>query len=156
MTGLLFDSSAEIVVIRDREKDRHCCGQDLAALGSSTWKHAAGLICTGCNMHASWLSHPMAEAVVAAVAAGIKQPISLCNIEESIPVMAKDATQSSSGDNRGALFANDRKTEGDNRPNFTGRGVVNGVPIKISGWSRVASNGTKYMALAFRLAESSS
>lgn len=49
--------------------------------------------------------------------------------------------------NNGALFVNDRKTT-ERQPDYTGTINVNGVEMAISGWSKTARSGTKYVSLA--------
>ncbi len=50
-------------------------------------------------------------------------------------------------DNSGNLFRNDK---GDNpkRPDYTGKALVNGVPMKISAWIKEGKTG-KFMSLSF-------
>jgi hypothetical protein len=111
--------------------------------------HAASLLCTRCGRFRGWLSEETTDAVLCDAAIGANQPISLATIEKEI-AMALDASQSSSDDMRGALFANKHKQEGDNRPNFVGPGKVFGRDVQISGWSKVSKNGTKFMSIAFK------
>jgi len=51
-------------------------------------------------------------------------------------------------DQSGSLFKNDRK-ERDSQPDYTGKGIVNGVPVYISGWVK-EGNGKKFFSLAFK------
>jgi hypothetical protein len=49
--------------------------------------------------------------------------------------------------NRGALFPNKRKTEGDNRPDWTGKLDIDGVEYFISAWTKNGRTG-EYLSLA--------
>jgi hypothetical protein len=135
------------MVWRARRRDRPCprCECITATLGASTEHHASSVICT-CGRFIEWLSDRMNDGVLCDAALGVMQPISLSDIEDTINM----TTATSSDDNKGALFANKHKTEGDNRPNFTGPAKIGGTSYQMSGWSKVASNGTKYMSLSFK------
>ena len=51
--------------------------------------------------------------------------------------------------NRGAMFVNSYKEDGDNRPDFTGTIDVEGVEYKIAGWKRTAEKkGTRFISLS--------
>ena len=52
-------------------------------------------------------------------------------------------------DNSGSLFKNDKKQEGDNKPNYTGQVTINGVEMWISAWLKDGQNG-KWMSLSFK------
>jgi hypothetical protein len=145
----IYPSSAYCMVYRDRPDDRPCpkCGDTVATLGASAAMHETSLICT-CKRFMGWLAAWPTDAVLCDAAVGAEQPISLEHIEEEIIM----ATQSSSNDNRAALFANKYFAEGSNKPNYTGEGMCNGVPIELAGWSRVAKTGAKYMAISFKVA----
>lgn len=53
--------------------------------------------------------------------------------------------------NTGALFKNDRKDEGEKRPDYTGICNIGGKNYYISAWiSESRRDGQKYMSLAFR------
>jgi len=49
--------------------------------------------------------------------------------------------------NSGALFTNNTKEEGDNRPNMTGLVNVEGKDYRISAWSNTSQKGMKYLSL---------
>jgi hypothetical protein len=51
-------------------------------------------------------------------------------------------------DNTATLFPNrDRKT--DNQPNAKGEGVINGVPVWVSAWTKRDKNGNPWQSLSF-------
>ena len=51
--------------------------------------------------------------------------------------------------NRGAMFVNSYKEDGDNRPDFTGQLDVEGVEYKIAGWKRASDKkGTRFISLS--------
>lgn len=52
-------------------------------------------------------------------------------------------------DNSGSLFKNDKKQDGDNKPNYTGSVMINGVEMWISAWLKDGQNG-KWMSLSFK------
>jgi hypothetical protein len=138
------------MIRRDRPDDRPCkCGAITATLGASTAIHAASMLCTQCGRFNGWLSDMTTDAVLSDAAVGANQPISLNSIEDEI-IMALDASQSSSDDMKGALFANKHKQEGDNRPSYTGKAKIFGREVQISGWPKVAKSGAKYMSIAFK------
>ena len=49
-------------------------------------------------------------------------------------------------DNSLTLFPNDRKDK-PNQPDYRGDGMVNGVPVKLSGWKKTGKNGV-FLSLA--------
>lgn len=51
-------------------------------------------------------------------------------------------------DMSGVLFINDRK-ESDKHPDWSGKGLVNGRPVWISGWKKEGAKG-KFISLAFK------
>ncbi len=55
----------------------------------------------------------------------------------------------SQNDNSGALFKNDKKQEGDNRPNYRGSAKVGGDEVWVSAWLKKDRNGNMFMSLAF-------
>ena len=50
--------------------------------------------------------------------------------------------------NRGAMFVNSYKEDGDNRPDFTGQIDVEGVEYKVAGWKRTSGKGTRFISLS--------
>lgn len=54
---------------------------------------------------------------------------------------------------RGAAFKNDRKTKGDNRPNYTGTVQIEGTEYWVSVWIQEAKSGKregeKFLSFAF-------
>jgi hypothetical protein len=62
--------------------------------------------------------------------------------------MAKDATESIEGDNRGKLFKNENR-KSDKHPEYSGPCIVNGAKMKMSAWVNESSTGKKYMAMRF-------
>lgn len=55
-------------------------------------------------------------------------------------------------DMSGALFKNAKK-EKENQPDYTGECVIDGVKHRISAWLKTSKGGSKYMSLAFSLAQ---
>ena len=56
--------------------------------------------------------------------------------------------------NRGAMFVNSYKEEGDNRPDFTGNVNVDGVEYKLAGWKRTSEKkGTRFISLSVEVKE---
>jgi hypothetical protein len=51
-------------------------------------------------------------------------------------------------DNRGVLFVNDKKKDGDNKPDRTGTAMIGGEEYFVSGWIKDGSRG-KFLSLAF-------
>lgn len=49
--------------------------------------------------------------------------------------------------NRGVLFKNDKKQEGDKLPNYTGKIDVNGTEFKLAAWIKDGKKG-KFMSLS--------
>jgi uncharacterized protein (DUF736 family) len=49
--------------------------------------------------------------------------------------------------NRGVLFRNDKKEDGDKRPDYKGTINFNGVDTKLAGWIKVGKNGNKFLSL---------
>ena len=58
------------------------------------------------------------------------------------------AQQFEQRDNSGSLFKNDRK-ENENQPAYTGKCMVNGLPMQISAWVKESKNG-KFFSLSFQ------
>lgn len=53
-------------------------------------------------------------------------------------------------DNSGALFRNERKTEGSKQPDYNGTATVNGKKMKISAWVKESKAGKKYFSFSFQ------
>jgi uncharacterized protein (DUF736 family) len=53
----------------------------------------------------------------------------------------------------GALFPNDDKSPGDNRPDYRGKCKIEGEEYFVSAWSRTARSGVEYFSLAFQHVE---
>ena len=51
-------------------------------------------------------------------------------------------------DNSGVLFPNNKK-EKETQPDITGKAMVNGVEVQISGWKKKSKNGNEYISLSF-------
>jgi len=49
--------------------------------------------------------------------------------------------------NRGALFANNRKTDGDNRPDMTGNIEIEGTKYRLAAWKNVSDKDVAYISL---------
>ena len=52
--------------------------------------------------------------------------------------------------NRGVLFRNDRKTEGDKKPEYTGSLNVDGVEFFLDAWLKVGKSGAKFMSVSIK------
>ena len=52
-------------------------------------------------------------------------------------------------DNSGSLFRNDKQGV-EKRPDYTGKGKVNGAEVRISAWLKESKNGGKYLSLSFQ------
>lgn len=52
--------------------------------------------------------------------------------------------------NRGALFKNERKTEGDKKPEYTGSLNVDGVEFFLDAWLKTSSAGKKFMSVSVK------
>ena len=52
--------------------------------------------------------------------------------------------------NRGVLFKNDRKTEGDKKPEYTGSLNVDGVEFFLDAWLKVGKSGVKFMSVSVK------
>ena len=50
--------------------------------------------------------------------------------------------------NKGGLFQNDYKEQGDNKPDFTGRLDVEGKEYKLAAWKKETDGGKKYFSLS--------
>ena len=57
-------------------------------------------------------------------------------------------------DMSGSLFRSEDKDPNDpshdKRADFSGQGLINGVPMWINGWVKTAKNGKKYFSLSFK------
>tara|TARA_R100001594_G_scaffold84217_1_gene118732 strand:- start:633 stop:911 length:279 start_codon:yes stop_codon:yes gene_type:complete len=49
--------------------------------------------------------------------------------------------------NRGALFKNDYKEQGDNKPDLTGKLNVEGKSYRIAAWEKTSDAGKNYLSL---------
>jgi len=49
--------------------------------------------------------------------------------------------------NRGALFTNDYKEQGDRKPDLTGKLNVEGKSYRIAGWEKTSDAGKNYLSL---------
>lgn len=52
-------------------------------------------------------------------------------------------------DNSGSLFNNDKKVEGDKKPERTGKVMINGVEYYVSAWTRTGQSAGEWQSLAF-------
>ena len=52
-------------------------------------------------------------------------------------------------DNQASIFTND-KGDNANRPDFRGRGMVNGKLVWVSAWKKTTDDGKKWLSLAFQ------
>lgn len=51
---------------------------------------------------------------------------------------------------RGVLFKNDRKVEGDKKPEYTGSLNVDGVEFFLDAWLKVGKSGAKFMSVSVK------
>jgi hypothetical protein len=65
-------------------------------------------------------------------------------METSVSYEVRDMT--------GTLFRNEKKEEGDNRPNATGTGMIGNRKIRISAWTKEGKSG-KFQSLKFEWAD---
>lgn len=52
--------------------------------------------------------------------------------------------------NRGVLFRNERKVEGDKKPEYTGSLNVDGVEFFLDAWLKVGKSGAKFMSVSVK------
>ena len=52
--------------------------------------------------------------------------------------------------NRGVLFKNNRKEEGDKKPEYTGSLNVGGVEYFLDAWLKTSQNGAKFMSVSVK------
>lgn len=52
--------------------------------------------------------------------------------------------------NRGVLFRNNRKEEGDKKPEYTGSLNVDGVEFFLDAWLKTSQNGAKFMSVSVK------
>lgn len=52
--------------------------------------------------------------------------------------------------NRGVLFKNDRKVEGDKKPEYTGSLNVDGVEFFLDAWLKIGKSGAKFMSVSVK------
>lgn len=52
--------------------------------------------------------------------------------------------------NRGVMFVNDRKQEGDRKPDRTGTLNVEGVEYFVDGWIKQSQNGNSFLSLSLK------
>lgn len=52
-------------------------------------------------------------------------------------------------DNSGTLFKNERKVEGDNKPNMTGKAMIDGVMYFFDAWTKDGAKG-KFQSVSFK------
>lgn len=55
-------------------------------------------------------------------------------------------------DNSGALFRNEKKEEGDNKPNMTGKAMIDGVMYFFDAWTKEGAKG-KWQSVSFKRME---
>ena len=49
--------------------------------------------------------------------------------------------------NKGVLFKNTEKSEGDKKPDYTGKLDVNGKEYRLAGWKRQSKSGTTFLSI---------
>ncbi|NQW80606.1 MAG: hypothetical protein HQ445_05465 [Polaromonas sp.] len=52
--------------------------------------------------------------------------------------------------NRGVLFKNDRKQDGDKKPEYTGSLNVDGVEFFLDAWLKTSKTGSKFMSVSVK------
>jgi hypothetical protein len=52
-------------------------------------------------------------------------------------------------DNSGTLFKNERKVDGDNKPNMTGKAMIDGVMYFFDAWTKDGAKG-KFQSVSFK------
>lgn len=52
-------------------------------------------------------------------------------------------------DNSGTLFKNERKVEGDNKPNMTGKAMIGGVMYFFDAWTKEGAKG-RFQSVSFK------
>ena len=52
-------------------------------------------------------------------------------------------------DNSGTLFKNERKVEGDNKPNMTGKAMIDGVMYFFDAWTKEGAKG-RFQSVSFK------
>ncbi len=52
-------------------------------------------------------------------------------------------------DNSGALFRNERKEEGDNKPHMTGKAMIGGVMYYFDAWTKEGTKG-RWQSVSFK------
>jgi uncharacterized protein (DUF736 family) len=50
--------------------------------------------------------------------------------------------------NKGVLFRNQEKGEGDKKPDYTGKLNVGGKDYRLAGWLRESKSGSKFLSIA--------
>lgn len=61
-------------------------------------------------------------------------------------------TEFQTKDMTASIFRNEKKEEGDRRPNMTGHGMIEGRKVYISAWTKDGKKG-KFQSLAFQWAD---
>lgn len=56
-------------------------------------------------------------------------------------------------DNSGTLFKNERKVEGDNKPNMTGKAMIGGVMYFFDAWTKEGAKG-RFQSVSFKRMDS--
>lgn len=55
-------------------------------------------------------------------------------------------------DNSGTLFKNEKKVEGDNKPNMTGKAMIGGVMYFFDAWTKEGAKG-RFQSVSFKRME---
>ncbi len=57
-------------------------------------------------------------------------------------------------DNSGSLFKNDKKQEGDSKPNMSGKAMIDGVMYFFDAWTKTTQAGDRWQSVSFKRMDS--
>jgi hypothetical protein len=134
---------------RPTDRDRPCCS-NIAVVGAGKGQHAASLRCTNCGAHRGWLRRETLN-FLTSLSQRFGAPAEPITLRDNSIGDLKMAEKAFDNTNRGALFRNTEKKEGDDRDrDYSGTLNVNGTEFWVSGWLQTSAKGTKYLSLAIK------
>jgi hypothetical protein len=131
----------------DRDIDRaKPCHDNTVILHQGKHPHGAELRCAVCNAHRGWAPKEMV-AFLNQITRSFAAPAG------DLPIIWRqqeaDMAKEYDNTNKGALFRNDDKREGDEKErDYSGTLNIEGTEYWISGWVKTSKKGMRYLSLA--------
>jgi hypothetical protein len=125
------------------------CGWEVVYLDSGTKTHAPKLVCQRCDRMRKWLSHGQYDLIKTfqhEIARLMPHELPVLT-DKTLTIGAKTVAFEIK-ENTGSIFKNTEK-KSEKSPDYSGDGLLFGVPARIYGRIKEKKDGSKYLALSF-------